>query len=64
VHRIDSSMTELAIKTLLVVAACAAALLGLLWLAFACRELWHAHLAARSRRDAERSNSRAANSAV
>jgi len=57
-------MTELAIKALLAVAVCAAVLLGLLWLAFACRELWHAHLAARSRRNAERSNNRAANSAV
>lgn len=43
-------LTEMLLAFLLVLAASGATLLGILWLAFTCRELWLAHLLSRSRR--------------
>lgn len=34
---------DVVLKAMLVLALLAAAILGALWIAFACRELWHTH---------------------
>lgn len=48
--QMNMPMTELLFRLLTILAAVAAAPLGILWLVFTCRELWLAHLLSRANR--------------
>lgn len=43
-------LSEVLMNTMLALAIFAALILGLVWIAFTCRELWQMHTLARSRR--------------